>query len=178
MSGRSRHRRARPWKPAAATGVPVQAKHARRVDLRMNSSAPLSLCRAWCGLTLAGRNQSLLRAAVGIGADGHSRSVPEEATMEEHFVWMTTRQIKPGTLTDFERGGRPDRHPGGMLRACGYWSEDEREVVGVSVWISQGSCDAWRASEAEARRREAMAGYVLGEQEGFYRGRELHVPDH
>src|SRR5258708_30232182 len=108
MSGRSRHRRARHRQTAAATGVPVQAKHARRVDLRMNSSAPLSLCRAWCGLTLAGRNQSLLPAAVGIGADCHSRSVPDEATMEEHFVWMKTRQLHPGTLTDFERAWRPD----------------------------------------------------------------------
>jgi hypothetical protein len=36
----------------------------------------------------------------------------EEATMEEHFVWMTTRQIKPGTLADFERAWRPDT-PGG-----------------------------------------------------------------
>ena len=48
--------------------------------------------------------------------------------MEEHFLWMTTRQI--------------------------------------------------RASGAEARRREAMAAYVLGEQEAFYRGRELVVPAH
>jgi hypothetical protein len=23
--------------------------------------------------------------------------------MEEHFVWMTTRRITPGTLTEFER---------------------------------------------------------------------------
>ena len=28
------------------------------------------------------------------------------------------------------------------------------------------------------RRREAMAAYVVEEQERFYRGRELHVPDH
>src|SRR5215471_9423019 len=63
--------------------------------------------------------------------------LPRRTTMEEHFVWMTTRQIKPGTLADFER-----------------------------------------ASGAEARRRAAMAAYVLGEQEAFYRGRELHVPDH
>jgi hypothetical protein len=65
-----------------------------------------------------------------------------------------------------------------MLRAYGYWSEDEREIVGVSFWVSKGLCDAWRVSAAEARRREAMAGYVLGEQEAFYQGRELHVPDH
>lgn len=96
--------------------------------------------------------------------------------MEEHFVWMTTRQIRPGTLADFERAWRPDTHPEGMLRAYAYWSEDEREIVGVSFWDSSQSCQAWRASDVEARRREAMAAYVLGEQEAFYRGRELAVP--
>ena len=98
--------------------------------------------------------------------------------MKEHFVWMTTRQIKPGTLADFERVWRPERHPDGMLRAYAYWSEDEREVVGVSFWASRESCEAWRASEAEAHRRAAMAPYVLREQEAFYWGRELAVPTH
>jgi heme-degrading monooxygenase HmoA len=96
--------------------------------------------------------------------------------MEEHFVWMTTRQIQPGTLGDFERAWRPDTHPEGMLRAYAYWSEDEREIVGISFWASKESCEAWRASEVETRRREAMAVYVVGEQEAFYRGRELVVP--
>ncbi len=27
--------------------------------------------------------------------------------MDEHLDWMTTRQIKPGMLTDFERAWRP-----------------------------------------------------------------------
>ena len=27
--------------------------------------------------------------------------------MEENFVWVTTRQIKPGTLADFKRLWRP-----------------------------------------------------------------------
>ena len=96
--------------------------------------------------------------------------------MEEHFVWMTTRQIKPGTLADFERAWRPDTHPEGMLRAYAYWPADEREIIGVSFWASQELCQAWRSSGSEARRREAMAAYVLGEQERFYRGRELRVP--
>jgi len=52
--------------------------------------------------------------------------------MDEHFVWMTTRQIKPGMLADFEQAWRPDTRPGGMLRAYAYWSEDEREIIGVS----------------------------------------------
>ena len=96
----------------------------------------------------------------------------------EHFVWMTTRQIKPGTLADFERSWRPDRHPDGMLRAYAYWSDDERQIIGVSFWSSRESCDAWRASESEAHRREAMAPYIVDEQEAFYRGRELIVPAH
>ncbi len=98
--------------------------------------------------------------------------------MEEHFVWMTTRQIKPGTLAGFERAWRPDTHPEGMLRAYAYWSADEREIIGVSFWASQELCETWRSSGSETRRREAMAAYVLGEQERFYRGRELHVPEH
>jgi heme-degrading monooxygenase HmoA len=96
--------------------------------------------------------------------------------MEEHFVWMTTRRIKPGTLAQFERAWRPDTHPDGMLRAYAYWSEDEQQIIGVSFWDSKESCDAWRASEAEARRRSVMAPHVVDEQEAFYRGRELIVP--
>ncbi len=96
--------------------------------------------------------------------------------MDEYFVWMTTRQIKPGRLTDIERAWRPDAHPEGMLRAYAYWSEDEKQIIGVSFWAAKESCEAWRASEAETRRREAMAPHILAEQEAFYRGRELVVP--
>jgi hypothetical protein len=46
------------------------------------------------------------------------------------------------------------------------------------LWASEQGCEAWWASSAEARRREAMAAYVLGEQEAFYWGRELVVPAH
>jgi heme-degrading monooxygenase HmoA len=102
--------------------------------------------------------------------------VLEEAAMEEHFVWMTTRRIKPGTPAEFERAWRPGTHPEGMLRAYAYWSDDQQEVVGVSFWSSKQACDAWRASEAEAARRQAIAPHVLDEQEAFYRGRELIVP--
>ena len=34
--------------------------------------------------------------------------------MEEHFVWTTTRRIKPGTLAQFEGAWRPGTHPDGM----------------------------------------------------------------
>jgi len=96
--------------------------------------------------------------------------------MAVRFVWMTTRRIKPGTLTDFERAWRPDPYPQGLRQAFAFWSPDEQEVIGVSMWDSQEVCDAWRASEAEARRREAMAAYVVEEQEAFYFGRELAGP--
>jgi len=96
--------------------------------------------------------------------------------MDEHFVWMTTRRIKPGTLTDFERAWRPGTHPEGMLRAYAYWSGDEQQIIGVSFWASEESCEAWRASADEARRRAAIAPCVVDEQEAFYRGRELVVP--
>ncbi|MET9515170.1 antibiotic biosynthesis monooxygenase [Streptomyces sp. NPDC002994] len=95
--------------------------------------------------------------------------------MDEHFVWVTTRRIKPGALEDFERAWRPGSHPHGMLRAFAYWSEDGQEVTGVSFWDSRQACDSWRASDAEKRRRDAMAPYVVEEREGFYRGGELSL---
>ncbi|MGI5142303.1 MULTISPECIES: antibiotic biosynthesis monooxygenase [unclassified Streptomyces] len=96
--------------------------------------------------------------------------------MEEKYVWITTRRIKPGSLEEFERAWRPHSHPGGMSRAFAYWSDDGQEIMGVSFWESQKSCDAWRSSDEEARRRDAMAPYVLQEENFFYRGRELAVP--
>ena len=48
----------------------------------------------------------------------------------------------------------------------------------ISELEAMKSCEAWRASEAETRRRAAMAPYVLAEQEAFYQGRELAVPTH
>jgi heme-degrading monooxygenase HmoA len=110
------------------------------------------------------------RAAQGNSGTGPA---PKEAAMEEHFVWMTTRRIRPGTLQEFRRAWRPDPSPEGLHNAYAYWSEDEQEVIGVSFWDSKETCDAWRASPAEARRREAMAPCVVEEREAFYRGREL-----
>ncbi|WP_028810555.1 putative quinol monooxygenase [Streptomyces flavidovirens] len=96
--------------------------------------------------------------------------------MGEHFVWVTTRRVKPGTLEDFERAWRPTAHPDGMRQAFAYWSEDGQEVTGVSFWDSKQACDSWRASDAEQERREAMAPYVVEEREGYFRGRELVIP--
>ena len=82
--------------------------------------------------------------------------------MEEHFVWMTTRQIQPGTLADFERAWRPGTHLEGMLRAYACWSEDEREIVGISFWVSRASCEAWRVSESLLENRPAAGRGVSG----------------
>src|SRR4249920_3720862 len=90
-----------------------------------------------------------------------------------YFVWMTTRKIRAGALDDFERVWQPNPYPEGLARAYAYWSEDGQEIIGVSFWDSKELCDAWRDSEAEKRRRQAMAPYVLEALEAFYRGREL-----
>lgn len=102
----------------------------------------------------------------------------EEHAVEEHFVWVTTRRVQPGALKEFGRAWRPDPYPQGLRHAYAYWSEDGQEITGVSFWESKEACDSWRASEPETRRRAAMAPYVVEEREGFYRGRELGVPQH
>jgi heme-degrading monooxygenase HmoA len=97
--------------------------------------------------------------------------------METRYVWVTTRRLKEsGTLHDFERAWRPQRHPEGMERAFAYWSADGLEVMGVSFWDSKEFCDRWLGSEDERRRREAMAPFVAEESEAFYEGRELRIP--
>ncbi len=72
----------------------------------------------------------------------------EEATMEEHLVWMTTRQIKPGTLSGFERAWRPDTHPAGTLRAYAYWSPMSGKSSG-SRSGPRGSCARRGAPRAQ-----------------------------
>jgi heme-degrading monooxygenase HmoA len=96
--------------------------------------------------------------------------------MDEFYVWITTRRIKPGALAGFEQAWSPKQHPDGMRKAYAYWTDDGEEVTGVSFWDSRAFCEAWRASADEARRREAMAPYIVDESEAFYRGRELTVP--
>ncbi|MFF7974899.1 hypothetical protein [Streptomyces sp. NPDC007905] len=96
--------------------------------------------------------------------------------MQEHFVWTTTRRLRPGTLAEFERAWRPAAQPPGLRRAFAYWSEDGQEITGVSFWDSRTTCDTYRASESEAERRAHMAPYVVEEREAFYRGRELGIP--
>lgn len=63
-----------------------------------------------------------------------------------------------------------------MLRAYELYSADGREVVGISVWDSPESREAYRLSDVEGERRKAMAPYVVSETSGFYTGRELRIP--
>jgi heme-degrading monooxygenase HmoA len=96
--------------------------------------------------------------------------------MDEYYVWITTRRIKPGTRSEFERAWRPGEFPDDMVRAYELWSEDGEEIVGVAVWRSQESYERYRSSELEAARREAMAPFVLDESSTTYTGRELTIP--
>ena len=92
------------------------------------------------------------------------------------YVWVTTRKLKPGTHEEFARSWRPREFPEVMVRAFELVSPDGNEVVGISVWDSVESRDAYRRSEVESERRRAMAPYVLEEVSGFYVGRELKIP--
>jgi hypothetical protein len=97
--------------------------------------------------------------------------------LDQTHVWITTRRLKPGAREEFSRAWKPGSFPPGMLRAYECYSPDGTEVVGISIWDSPASRDEYRLSEVEARRREAMAPYVIEERSGFYQGRELKIPD-
>jgi heme-degrading monooxygenase HmoA len=97
--------------------------------------------------------------------------------LEQQYVWITTRRLKPGTTREeFGRAWRPSSFPEGMLQAFECYAEDRDEVVGISVWDSAESRERYRLSEVEAERRRAMAPLVVSESSGFYRGRELRIP--
>ena len=92
------------------------------------------------------------------------------------YVWITTRRLKPGSREEFSRVWKPSEIPEGMLRAYECYSEDGKEVVGISIWDSPESRDRYRLSDTEKERRQAMAPFVLEETSGFYVGRELKIP--
>jgi heme-degrading monooxygenase HmoA len=96
--------------------------------------------------------------------------------LDQAYVWVTTRKLKPGSREAFSRSWRPKEFPKGMLRAYELYSPDGNEVVGISVWESEESRDSYRLSEVESERRRAMAPYVVEENSGFYVGRELTIP--
>ena len=96
--------------------------------------------------------------------------------LDQAFVWITTRRLKPGTREECSRAWRPSEFPKGMLRAYECYSADGNEVVGISIWDSMESRESFRLSEVEAERRRAMAPFVIEERAGFYTGRELRIP--
>lgn len=96
--------------------------------------------------------------------------------LDQAFVWVTTRKLKPGTRDDFSKAWKPGEFPAGMVRAYELTSPDGNEVVGISVWDSAEARDEYRKSGVESERRSAMAPYVLEEHSGFYLGRELRIP--
>jgi heme-degrading monooxygenase HmoA len=96
--------------------------------------------------------------------------------LDSGYVWITTRKLKPGARDEFSRAWKPREFQQGMLRAYELVSPDGNEVVGVSIWDSVESRDAYRRSEVESERRLAMAPFVLEEVSGFYVGRELKIP--
>ena len=96
--------------------------------------------------------------------------------LDDGFVWITTRKLKHGSRDEFSRSWKPSEFPAGMLRAYELYSPDGNEVVGISVWDSVESRDAFRKSDVESERRRAMAPYVLEEVSGLYVGRELKIP--
>jgi heme-degrading monooxygenase HmoA len=93
-----------------------------------------------------------------------------------YYVWITTRRIKPGMREEFEGAWRPAEFPDGLLRAYVLYEQEGEDVVGISIWDSRESCERYRASEIETRRREAMAPFVLDERSSTYTGRELAIP--
>ena len=97
--------------------------------------------------------------------------------LEQGYVWITTRKLKPGSRDGFSRAWRPSEFPEGMLRAYECYSPDGNEVVGISIWDSTESRERYRLSEVESERRRAMAPFVIEESSGFYIGRELRIPD-
>jgi heme-degrading monooxygenase HmoA len=96
--------------------------------------------------------------------------------IDDSYVWITTRRLKPGAREEFSRTWKPKEFPAGMLRAYECYSDDGAEVVGIAIWDSRESWDRFRRSEAEQERRRAMAPYILDERSGFYTGRELKIP--
>lgn len=97
--------------------------------------------------------------------------------LDQSYVWITTRRLKPGTREEFNRAWRPREFPEGMLRAYECNTLDGDEVVGIAIWDSPESRESFRLSQVEAERRQAMAPFVIEERSGFYLGRELKIPE-
>jgi heme-degrading monooxygenase HmoA len=97
--------------------------------------------------------------------------------LDQTYVWITTRRLKPGAHEEFSRAWRPSEFPEGMLRSYECYATDGSEVVGISIWDSIESRERYRLSDVETQRSQAMAPFVVDERSGFYVGRELKIPD-
>ena len=95
---------------------------------------------------------------------------------EELYAWITWRRIRQASREEFSKAWKPKEFPQGMLRAWEYYSPDGNEIVGLSLWDSRESREAYRLSEVETERRRAMAPFIEDERSGFYIGRELTIP--
>jgi len=96
--------------------------------------------------------------------------------LDQQYVWITTRKLKPGSREEFRRAWQPSEFPDGMLRAYELDGVGSDEVVGISVWDSPESRERYRLSEVEVERQRAMAPFVVEASSGFYIGRELKIP--
>jgi hypothetical protein len=50
--------------------------------------------------------------------------------IDQSYVWITTRRLKPGTREEFSRAWKPREFPEGMLRAYECYAPDGSEVSG------------------------------------------------
>ena len=69
---------------------------------------------------------------------------------EQQVVWITTRRITEGSYEDFRRAWRPSEFPAGMVWAYECFASDRSEVVGISIWDSMASREAYRLSDVES----------------------------
>src|SRR5947207_15552511 len=97
--------------------------------------------------------------------------------LDQTYVWITTRRLRPGARDEFSRAWRPSEFPEGMLRAYECYSPDGNEVVGISIWDSLESRERFGLSVVESKRAQAMAPFLIDERSGLYLGRDLKIPE-
>src|SRR5438094_10069666 len=111
-----------------------------------------------------------MRGRLRYRADASRRFAEEDTIMEldQTYVWITTRRLRPGTRDEFSRAWRPSAFPGGMLRAYECYSPDGNEVVGISIWDSLESRERFRLTQADCERSQAIASHRDDDGAGFF----------
>ncbi len=86
------------------------------------------------------------------------------------YLWLISRTIKPDRLDDFNEAWTPKRRPKGLITAYLCISDkDANEIIGISVWSSRETCQAYMQSSKEKERRAAMRPLIEGVNwVGFY----------